>query len=289
MTISDVFVRRKLRWNSLMNLRSGKKPVKKSKCPECDSQLDYNELTNNRFICLKCGYYISIPPMDRINMIIDEDSFKELYASLKSRNPIDFPEYEKKLEINRRKTGQQDAVVTGTCRISNYKAAVAVLDSRFLMGSMGTVVGEKIARLAEYAMKRKLPLIIFSASGGARMQEGLFSLMQMAKTSAAIQKFKDNGGLFISYLTNPTTGGVSASFASLGDIIIAEPDALICFAGPRVIEQTIGQKLPPDFQHSEFLLEHGMIDMIVERKDMKKTLGLLLGMHKESGGIHIDG
>ena len=289
MTISDVFVRRKLRWNSLMNLRSGKKPVKKSKCPECDSQLDYNELTNNRFICPKCGYYISIPPMDRINMIIDEDSFKELYASLKSRNPIDFPEYEKKLEINRRKTGQQDAVVTGTCRINNYKAAVAVLDSRFLMGSMGTVVGEKIARLAEYAMKRKLPLIIFSASGGARMQEGLFSLMQMAKTSAAIQKYKDNGGLFISYLTNPTTGGVSASFASLGDIIIAEPDALICFAGPRVIEQTIGQKLPPDFQHSEFLLEHGMIDMIIERKDMKKTLGLLLGMHKESGGIQVDG
>ena len=289
MTISDVFVRRKLRWNSLMNLRSGKKPVKKSKCPECDSQLDYNELTNNRFICPKCGYYISIPPMDRINMIIDEDSFKELYASLKSRNPIDFPEYEKKLEINRRKTGQQDAVVTGTCRINNYKAAVAVLDSRFLMGSMGTVVGEKIARLAEYAMKRKLPLIIFSASGGARMQEGLFSLMQMAKTSAAIQKFKDNGGLFISYLTNPTTGGVSASFASLGDIIIAEPDALICFAGPRVIEQTIGQKLPPDFQHSEFLLEHGMIDMIVERKYMKNTLGLLLGMHRESGGIQVDG
>ena len=289
MTISDVFVRRKLRWNSLMNLRSWKEPVKKSKCPECDSQLDYNELTNNRFICPKCGYYISIPPMDRINMIIDEDSFKELYASLKSRNPIDFPEYEKKLEINRRKTGQQDAVVTGTCRINKYKAAVAVLDSRFLMGSMGTVVGEKIARLAEYAMKRKLPLIIFSASGGARMQEGLFSLMQMAKTSAAIQKYKDNGGLFISYLTNPTTGGVSASFASLGDIIIAEPDALICFAGPRVIEQTIGQKLPPDFQHSEFLLEHGMIDMIIERKDMKKTLGLLLGMHKESGGIQVDG
>lgn len=289
MTISDVFVRRKLRWNSLMNLRSGKEPVKKSKYPECDSQLDYNELTNNRFICPKCGYYISIPPMDRINMISDEDSFKEIYASLKSWNPIDFPEYEKKLEINRRKTGQQDAVVTGTCRINNYKAAVAVLDSRFLMGSMGTVVGEKIARLAEYAMKRKLPLIIFSASGGARMQEGLFSLMQMAKTSAAIQKFKDNGGLFISYLTNPTTGGVSASFASLGDIIIAEPDALICFAGPRVIEQTIGQKLPPDFQHSEFLLEHGMIDMIIERKDMKKTLGLLLGMHKESGGIQVDG
>ena len=152
------------------------------------------------------------------------------------------------------------------------QTAVAVMDKRFLMGSMGIAVGEKITRLTEYAMKRKLPLIIFAASGGARMQEGLFSLMQMAKTTAAIEKFKDAGGLFISYLTNPTTGGVSASFASLGDIIIAEPGALICFAGPRVIEQTIGQKLPEGFQHSEFLLEHGMIDMIVDRKDMKQTL-----------------
>lgn len=159
-----------------------------------------------------------------------------------------------------------------------------MLDGRFLMGSMGMVVGEKIARLAEYAMKRKLPLIIFSASGGARMQEGLFSLMQMAKTTAAVERFKDSGGLFISYLTNPTTGGVSASFASLGDIIIAEPDALICFAGPRVIEQTIGQKLPEGFQRSEFLLEHGMIDIIVDRKDMKQTLYQILRMHQKAGG-----
>ena len=153
-----------------------------------------------------------------------------------------------------------------------------------LFRSMGIAVGEKITRLTEYAMKRKLPLIIFAASGGARMQEGLFSLMQMAKTTAAIEKFKDAGGLFISYLTNPTTGGVSASFASLGDIIIAEPGALICFAGPRVIEQTIGQKLPEGFQHSEFLLEHGMIDMIVDRKDMKQTLSKILKMHVNTGG-----
>ena len=152
------------------------------------------------------------------------------------------------------------------------------------MGSMGIAVGEKITRLTEYAMKRKLPLIIFAASGGARMQEGLFSLMQMAKTTAAIEKFKDAGELFISYLTNPTTGGVSASFTSLGDIIIAEPGALICFAGPRVIEQTIGQKLPEGFQHSEFLLEHGMIDMIVDRKDMKQTLSKILKMHVNTGG-----
>jgi acetyl-CoA carboxylase carboxyl transferase subunit beta len=214
----------------------------------------------------------------------DDKSFRELYAQVKTGNPNSFPGYEKKVEANRLKTGQQDAVVTGTCRIGGVKTAVAVMDKRFLMGSMGIAVGEKITRLTEYAMKRKLPLIIFAASGGARMQEGLFSLMQMAKTTAAIEKFKDAGGLFISYLTNPTTGGVSASFASLGDIIIAEPGALICFAGPRVIEQTIGQKLPEGFQHSEFLLEHGMIDMIVDRKDMKQTLSKILKMHVNTGG-----
>ena len=221
--------------------------------------------------------------MDRIEMLSDEKSFKEMYADIRSNNPIDFPEYEKKLELNRRKTGQLDAIVTGVCKIDGMRAAVAVLDARFLMGSMGTVVGEKITRLAEYAGKRKLPLIIFSASGGARMQEGLFSLMQMAKTTAAIERYKEAGGLFISYLTNPTTGGVSASYASLGDIIIAEPDALICFAGPRVIEQTIGQKLPEGFQHAEFLLDHGMLDMIVHRKDMKKTLSTLLKLHGQGG------
>ena len=206
----------------------------------------------------------SLTPSRRIALISDDKSFRELYAQVK--------------------TGNQDAVVTGTCRIGGVKTAVAVMDKRFLMGSMGIAVGEKITRLTEYAMKRKLPLIIFAASGGARMQEGLFSLMQMAKTTAAIEKFKDAGGLFISYLTNPTTGGVSASFASLGDIIIAEPGALICFAGPRVIEQTIGQKLPEGFQHSEFLLEHGMIDMIVDRKDMKQTLSKILKMHVNTGG-----
>ena len=174
-----------------------------------------------------------------------------MYAQVKTGNPNSFPGYEKKVEANRLKTGQQDAVVTGTCRIGGVKTAVAVMDK---------------------------------SSGGARMQEGLLSLMQMAKTTAAIEKFKDAGGLFISYLTNPTTGGVSASFASLGDIIIAEPGALICFAGPRVIEQTIGQKLPEGFQHSEFLLEHGMIDMIVDRKDMKQTLSKILKMHVNTGG-----
>ena len=236
MNINDIFLKRKKRWGTINRLR------------DSEEQADG-----------------SLTPSRRIALISDDKSFRELYAQVKTGNPNSFPGYEKKVEANRLKTGQQDAVVTGTCRIGGVKTAVAVMDKRFLMGSMGIAVGEKITRLTEYAMKRKLPLIIFAASGGARMQEGLFSLMQMAKTTAAIEKFKDAGGLFISYLTNPTTGGVSASFASLGDIIIAEPGALICFAGPRVIEQTIGQKLPEGFQHSEFLLEHGMIDMIVER------------------------
>lgn len=219
-------------------------------------------------------------PMERISLIGDEKSFHEMSGGLTTKNPLKFPGYDKKLEDNKKKTGTEDAIVTGVLKIKGMRAAVGVLDSRFLMGSMGTVVGEKIAKLAEYADKRKLPLIIFSASGGARMQEGLFSLMQMAKTSAAVERFKQNGGLFISCLTNPTTGGVSASFASLGDIIIAEPKALICFAGPRVIEQTIGEKLPDGFQKSEFLLEHGMIDMVVERTELKNILYRLIVMHR---------
>ena len=254
MNINDIFLKRKKRWGTINRLR------------DSEEQADG-----------------SLTPSRRIALISDDKSFRELYAQVKTGNPNSFPGYEKKVEANRLKTGQQDAVVTGTCRIGGVKTAVAVMDKRFLMGSMGIAVGE-ITRLTEYAMKRKLPLIIFAASGGARMQEGLFSLMQMAKTTAAIEKFKDAGGLFISYLTNPTTGGVSASFASLGDIIIAEPGALICFAGPRVIEQTIGQKLPEGFQHSEFLLEHGMIDMIVDRKDMKQTLSKILKMHVNTGG-----
>ena len=186
-----------------------------------------------------------------------------------------------KLLENREKTKLSDAIVTEIVKIDGITVAVGVLDGRFLLGSMGTVVGEEIARLAEYAGKKKLPLIIFSASGGARMQEGIFSLMQMAKTAAAINKFKEKGGLFISVLTNPTTGGVSASFASLGDITIAEPKALICFAGPRVIEQTIGEKLPEGFQRAEFLLEHGRLDAVVERKEMKSWLGKVLKLHSK--------
>ena len=277
--IEDIILRKRNNLNSLLSMRKGT-AVNYISCPRCEKATAEPELTAANRICTKCGFYMPMPPMERLGLIGDIKSFREIYAGLRSKNPLQFPGYEKKLEGNRRKTGIEDAFVAGTMKIKEIKIAVGVLDSRFLMGSMGTVVGEKIALLAEYAGKKKLPLIIFSASGGARMQEGLFSLMQMAKTAAAIEKFKNNGGLFISCLTNPTTGGVSASFANLGDIIMAEPDALICFAGPRVIEQTIGEKLPEGVQHAEFLLEHGMLDMVVERNGMQELLYRLLVMHR---------
>lgn len=250
-------------------------------CPECHEKMARGILAMKNFVCPECGYYYSVSAKERIAMICDEGSFKEMDKNLVTQNPIKFPGYRKKLEGLKMKTGMQDAVITGIGKIEGEKAAVAVLDSAFLMGSMGTVVGEKIARLTELAAKKKLPLIIFSASGGARMQEGLFSLMQMAKTAGAVETFKDAGGLFISCFTNPTTGGVSASYASLGDIMIAEPKALIGFAGPRVIKQTIGQDLPEGFQRAEFLLEHGMLDMVVERNDLKNVIARLLRMHKK--------
>ena len=255
MNINDIFLKRKKRWGTINRLR------------DSEEQADG-----------------SLTPSRRIALISDDKSFRELYAQVKTGNPNSFPGYEKKVEANRLKTGQQDAVVTGTCRIGGVKTAVAVMDKRFLMGSMGIAVGEKITRLTEYAMKRKLPLIIFAASGGARMQEGLFSLMQMAKTSAALKRHSDAGLLYISVLTDPTTGGVTASFAMLGDVILAEPKALIGFAGPRVIEQTIGQKLPDGFQRAEFLLEHGFLDAIVERPQMKETLSKILALHEVGEG-----
>jgi len=279
MNINDIFSQRKKRWNTLIKVRRNEND--EVECPDCHTMLSIKELKNNWFVCSHCNHYFFLKAYRRIAMLSDKDTFKELYARMQSKNPLDFPDYRQILEANKKKSGLSEAIVTGTCKIDGNHTAIAVLDGSFLMGSMGTIVGEKIAKLTEYAMKRKLPLIIFSASGGARMQEGLFSLMQMAKTSAAIERFKEKGGLFISCMTNPTTGGVSASFASLGDINIAEPNALIGFAGPRVIEQTIGQKLPEGFQRSEFLLEHGMLDMIVERKDLRDTLAKILSMHTE--------
>lgn len=277
--IEDIILRKRNNLNSLLSMRKGTAVVYAA-CPGCGKETAEPELVAANRICPACGYYMPMPPVERLELIGDSKSFREMHAGFRTKNPLNFPGYEKKLDGNRRKTGTEDAFVAGTMKIRDVKIAVGVLDSRFLMGSMGTVVGEKIALLAEYAGKRKMPLIIFSASGGARMQEGLFSLMQMAKTAAAIEKFKKNGGLFISCLTNPTTGGVSASFANLGDIILAEPDALICFAGPRVIEQTIGEKLPAGVQHAEFLLERGMLDMVVKRSEMQDVLYRLLVMHR---------
>ena len=214
-------------------------------------------------------------------MVLDHGSFRELNEKLEPGDHLSFPGYKEKLAASRRKTGLNEAVVTATGKIDEIPVVVAVLDSRFFMGSMSAAVGEKITLAVEYAISKKLPLIIFSASGGARMQEGIYSLMQMAKTSAAIARLNAAGGLYISVLTHPTTGGVTASFASLGDIMLAEPGALIGFAGPRVIEQTIGEKLPAGFQRSEFQEAHGFVDKIVPRSELKSTLAQLLRLHQK--------
>ncbi len=220
---------------------------------------------------------------ERINELVDENTFIEYDAELKASNPLSFPDYNEKINTGVQKTGQNEAVITGEGKIIGENCVICVMDSNFMMGSMGSVVGEKIARAIEKAIEKRFPVIIFSASGGARMQEGILSLMQMAKTSAALGKLSEVGLLYISVLTDPTTGGVTASFAMLGDIIISEPGALIGFAGPRVIEQTIRQKLPEGFQRAEFLLEKGFIDKIVHRKDMRATLSQILNIHALGG------
>ena len=266
----------------LDKLNQNRKPERENKeviCPDCGAKLFQDVLHEKLGICPDCGHYFSMSPKERIRLIGDEKSIRIKNKNMKTGNPLNFPEYEEKLTAAREKTKQQDAVVTGTLTINGIKAAVGVLDARFFMGSMGTVVGEQITAITEYARKKKLPLILVCQSGGARMQEGIFSLMQMAKTSAAIERFRKEGGLYISVLCHPTTGGVSASFAFLGDIILAEPRALIGFAGPRVIEQTIGQTLPEGFQRAESQLENGMIDQIVERRQLKERLTQLLRLH----------
>ncbi|MFI3172135.1 MAG: acetyl-CoA carboxylase carboxyltransferase subunit alpha [Eubacteriales bacterium] len=249
------------------------------RCNKCGKTIFTEEVKNNTYICPECEGYFRMHARTRIEMIMDTGTFKEWDTDLDTKNPLGYPEYEKKLSALREKTGLDEAVITGIGKINENKAVIAVMDGRFLMASMGEVVGEKITRAIEKATKKQLPIIIFACSGGARMQEGITSLMQMAKTSAALKRHSDAGQLFISVLTDPTTGGVTASFAMLGDIILAEPKALIGFAGPRVIEQTIGQKLPKGFQRSEFLLEHGFIDAIVTREDMKQKLALLIELH----------
>ena len=250
------------------------------KCRKCGTETEHAFLLNNYMICPECGSYHRVGARDRIDLICDKRSFKEHDSELKSRNLIEFPEYDEKLEKAEKASGENDAVLCGTCKIGGNPCAVFVMDSTFMMGSMGTVVGEKITRLFEYATKKQLPVVGFTTSGGARMQEGVFSLMQMAKVSAAVKFHSLADQLYITVLTDPTTGGVTASFAMEGDIILAEPDALVGFAGQRVIEQTTGQKLPAGFQKSEFILEHGFCDRIVPRNELRDALAELLKMHK---------
>lgn len=249
------------------------------KCNKCGAAILTEEVKSAGYICPKCQGYFRVHAYERIRMTVDEDSFEEWEKDMEFVNPLEFRGYEEKVKSLKEKTGLSEAVVTGKASIEGNPAVIAVCDGRFLMASMGQVVGEKITRAVERATKEQLPVIIFACSGGARMQEGIVSLMQMAKTAAALKRHSDAGLLYVSVLTDPTTGGVTASFAMLGDVILAEPKALIGFAGPRVIEQTIGEKLPKGFQRSEFLLEHGFIDRIVERKEMRTVLGNILQMH----------
>ena len=254
------------------------------KCNKCGGAIIAEDVKKDHYICPKCGGYFRVHARRRIEMVTDEGSFEEWDSDLQGGNPLEYKGYEEKLEKLQEKTGLSEAVITGKAKIDGRETAIGVCDGRFLMASMGEAVGEKIARAVERATEERLPVILFACSGGARMQEGIVSLMQMAKTSAALKHHSDAGLLYISILTDPTTGGVTASFAMLGDVILAEPKALIGFAGPRVIEQTIGQKLPDGFQRAEFLLEHGFLDAIVERPQMKAVLSKILALHENGKG-----
>lgn len=251
-------------------------------CKACGKMVNKAEVVRNRYVCYECGAYFRVKTGNRLKMVLDPQSFEEWFAEEHGTNPLDFPGYADKLTAVREKTGLKEAVTVGKGKIYGEDAVIGVCDARFMMGSMGHAVGEKIAGAVERATEEKLPVILFCCSGGARMQEGIVSLMQMAKTAAALKKHSDAGLLYISVLTDPTTGGVTASFAMLGDIILAEPGALIGFAGARVIEQTIGQKLPEGFQRAEFLVEKGIIDGVVERQELKETVWKLLNIHQDA-------
>lgn len=258
------------------------------KCNHCGKILYKKTLDENYKMCPNCKYYFRLGAHERVDLICDKNTFIEFNKGLESKNPMKFPGYDSKLKLSKENSKINEAVITGKCKINGMESIICIMDSNFMMGSMGTVVGEKITFAIEKAINEELPIIIFTASGGARMQEGIFSLMQMAKISAALAKLSEKGLLYITVLTDPTTGGVTASFAMLGDIIIAEPKALIGFAGRRVIEGTIKEKLPDDFQSAEFLLEKGFVDNIVNRDELKNTLSLLLELHKPQGGASVE-
>ncbi|HHU56325.1 MAG TPA: acetyl-CoA carboxylase carboxyltransferase subunit beta [Acholeplasmataceae bacterium] len=284
---NDFFEDRKAKVETFKDIRGKTKTTTKVnipdglfiKCDNCHEYIFHEDLSINNYTCHICGHHFRINARDRINLTCDKDSFVEMDAKLISKNPLDFPDYEVKIEKYQKSSNELEAFICGTGKIKGITVAIGVLDSNFMMGSMGSVVGEKVTRLAEYATTNKLPLIIFSASGGARMQEGMFSLMQMAKTSAAIKHHHNAGLLYISILTDPTTGGVAASFAFLGDVIIAEKGALIGFAGKRVIQQTIKQDLPHGFQTAEFQQNKGFVDIVCNRNELRNILYKLLILH----------
>ena len=279
--MTDVFEKRRFRLRAMKKLMDNYLPADQLiACPKCLRDVPIAQKEENLSVCPHCGYHWPIDAKRRLEIIMDAGRYRELNADLCAGDPLGFPGYPEKLEKAREATGMNEAVLTATGMIHGRRCVVCALDGRFLMGSMGAAVGEKLTLAIEHAQRNRLPLIVFSASGGARMQEGILSLMQMAKTSAALRRFSEKGLLFISVLTDPTTGGVTASFASLGDVILAEPGALIGFAGPRVIEQTIGEKLPEDFQRAEFMMEHGFVDAVVARGELRGALGELLLLHQ---------
>ena len=257
------------------------------KCKKCSNILYSKSLKANNYVCEKCNYHMRLSAKERISQIIDKDTFHKMFDEVKTKNVLNFQGYDEKIRVAKIKSSSNEAVTVGVGKLKGIDVAIGVMDSNFMMGSMGTAVGERLTRLIEYAYCERLPLIIFTTSGGARMQEGILSLMQMAKVSAALGRYKEMGGLYISVLTDPTTGGVTASFAMQGDIIISEPEALIGFAGKKVIENTIKEELPKDLQRAEFLFERGQIDHIVSRKELKEFLFDILdineGKHYETG------
>mgnify|MGYP001459644994 CR=1 FL=1 len=286
--LKDLFSKNKKKKYATIPSETSKQEVPEgimTKCPNCKKIMFSKELLKNAKVCLHCNYHFQLSAYERIELILDENSFTEMDSNMISENPLQFPDYLEKLEKDRIKAKINEAVVTGTGKINGIDCVIAIMDANFRMGSMGSVVGEKITRAIEKADEWKYPFIIFTASGGARMQEGVLSLMQMAKTSVALKRFSENGGLFISVMTHPTTGGVSASFASVGDYNFAEPGALIGFAGRRIIEQTIREELPDDFQTAEFLLKHGQLDAVIHRHELKEKLSLVLDIHQQRGEL----
>jgi acetyl-CoA carboxylase carboxyl transferase subunit beta len=280
--IRDIFTKNKKKRTTTIPSADAKNDVPEgimTKCPQCKNVIVTKDLIKTKKVCSKCDHHFKMTAAERVDCLFDEGTFESIDNHLKTENPLHFPAYTEKVESDAEKTGLNEAVLTGTGKIDGIEVAVAIMDSHFRMGSMGSVVGEKITRAIEKATDLNIPMLIFSASGGARMQEGVLSLMQMAKTSVALNRHAETGNLYISIMTYPTTGGVSASFASVGDINLAEPKALIGFAGRRVIEQTVREKLPEDFQTAEFLLEHGQLDAVVHRNEMKETLSKIVRLH----------